>query len=102
MNPERRRAPRQRVSLGTYLESGPERHGAVIVNLSPKGCFVLTQQELQVGAAVKIELGKPGLLHMTLEGAVVHHSRGRGVGVRFKDLTVTQQALLMKLTQNIK
>jgi hypothetical protein len=101
MSEERRRAPRQRANLKTYLESGSERHDAVILNLSPKGCFVLTPREYRVGATLKIEIGKPGLLHMTLEGAVVHRMGGRGVGVRFKDVTATQQALISKLVQSI-
>ena len=101
MSQERRRTPRQRVSLKTYLESGSGRHSAVILNLSTKGCFVLTPEEFRIGANVKVEVGKPGLLHMTLEGVVVHHAKGRGVGIRFKDVTATQQALLSKLVQSI-
>jgi hypothetical protein len=38
---------------------------------------------------VKIEVGKPGLLHMTLEGAVVRRVKARGVGVRFRGVTAT-------------
>ena len=102
MNRERRGAPRQRAHLKTYVESGQERHTALLLDLSRKGCFVLTPVEFSVGVPIKVEVGKPGLLHMTLEGAVVRHGRGRGVGVRFGDLTVTQQALLSKLLQSLE
>ena len=101
MSQERRRAPRLRATLKTYLESGSERHVALILDLSPKGCFVLTPQELGVGAPVKVEVGKPGLLHMTLDGAVVRHTSGRGLGIGFKGVTATQRALLSKLLQSL-
>lgn len=102
MSRERRGAHRQRAHLKTYVESGPERYTALLLDLSRKGCFVLTPVDFPVGSPIKVEVGKPGLLHMTLEGAVVRHARGRGVGVRFRDLTVTQQALLSKLLQSIE
>ena len=101
MSQERRGAPRLRATMKTYLASGSERRIALILDLSPRGCFVLTPIEFRVGTPVKIEVGKPGLLHMTLEGAVVRHTKGRGVGVRFKGLTATQQALLSKLLQSV-
>jgi hypothetical protein len=68
MSQERRRTPRLRVNLENILECDSERYGAVILDLGPQGCFVLTAQEFLIGAAVKVEVGKPELLHMTLEG----------------------------------
>ena len=100
MSQERRRAPRARVNLQTYLECGAERYGAVILDLGPQGCFVLTAQEFLVGDVVRVEVGKPGLLHMTLEGVVVRRARARGVGIRFRGVTATQQVLLAKLLQS--
>jgi hypothetical protein len=101
MSQERRGAHRQRATLKTCLYSGSGRRTALILDLSQRGCFVLTPLEFLVGAPVKVEFGKPGLLHMTLEGAVVRHSAGRGVGISFSDLTVTQQALLSKLLRSL-
>ena len=101
MKQERRQSPRQRVSLKTYLEVKAGRHEAIIRNLSQKGCFALTAKEFPVGAAVTVEVGRPGVMHMTLEGTVVHRLTGRGVGIRFKGVTATQQALLTKLMQNL-
>ena len=101
MKQERRQSPRQRVNLKTYVGVKAGRHEAVIRNLSRQGCFVLTGEEFPVGSAVTVEVGKPGLLHMTLEGTVVHRLTGRGVGIRFKRVTATQQALLTKLMQNL-
>ena len=102
MSQERRRAPRLRVNLETVVEYGSGRFGAVILDLGPQGCFVLTAQEFLVGAAVKVEVGKPGLLHMTLEGAVVRQVRARGIGIRFRGVTATQQLLLTKLLQSLR
>ncbi len=101
MTQERRQAARLRVNLKTYLESGGERYAAVILDLSQRGCFVLTPQEFRVGGLVRVEVGKPGLLHMTLEGAVIRHAKGRGVGVRFKGVTATQLLMLSKLLKSI-
>ena len=101
MKQERRHAPRLRANLKTYLECGADRREAVIRDLSLKGCFVVTPDEFPVGAAVKVEVGLPRVLHMTLAGTVARHLTGRGVGVRFKEVNATQQALLTKLMQNI-
>ena len=101
MSQERRGAPRVRATMKTYLASGSGRRVALILDLSREGCFVLTPQEFGEGATVQVEVERPGLPHMTLDGSVVRHASGRGVGVRFKDLTVTQQALLSKLLQSI-
>lgn len=101
MKHERRREPRLRVNLKTSLEVLADRHEAVIRDLSEKGCFVLTPWELSVGESVGVEVGRPGLLHMTLRGVVTRHVSGQGVGVRFKDMTATQQALLTKLIQSL-
>ena len=98
---ERRGSPRLRVNMDTYLESGTERHRAVILDLSHKGCFVLTPKQLSTSAPVRVEVGKPGLLHMTLDGAVARSVSGKGLGIRFKDVTATQRTLLTKLLQSI-
>ena len=101
MSQERRKSPRLRVNLKTYWESGQERFEGVILNLSAKGCFIVTPVEVPASSTVRVEIGQPNLLHMTLEGNAVHLLKGRGVGVRFKDLTPTQQALLTKLLQKL-
>lgn len=87
--------------MKTYLASGSGRHTALVIDLSPNGCFVMTREEFRDGTTIQVEVGKPGLPNMTLEGAVVRHVEGRGVGVRFKDVTATQQALLARLLQSI-
>jgi hypothetical protein len=99
MSQERRRAPRLRINLRTFWESRAERHEGVVLNLSSTGCFMVTPVEVAAGAAVRVEVGRPNLLHMTLEGRAVHVLRGRGFGVRFRDITPTQQILLEKLIQ---
>ena len=101
MSQERRRSPRLRTNLKTYWESGAERHEGVVFNLSVTGCFIVTPADVPTGAVIRVEVGRPNLLHMTLEGKAVHILKGRGVGVRFKDVSGTQQALLAKLLENI-
>jgi len=70
------------VNLETVLEYGSERYGAVILDPGPQGCFVMTAQEFPDGVAVKVEVGKPGLLRLTLEGAEVRQARAGAVGFR--------------------
>jgi hypothetical protein len=101
MSQDRRRSPRLRTNLKTYWESGAERHEGVVLNLSVTGCFIVTPANVLAGTVIRVEVGQPNLLHMTLEGRAVHILKGRGVGVRFKDMTLTQQALLAKLLKNI-
>jgi len=98
---ERRLAHRLRVNIKTHWESKSKRRDGVILDLSQKGCFIVTPDEIPVGATITVEVGLPKMLHMTLEGIAIRHSKGRGVGVRFKDLTPTQQMLLMKLIRSI-
>ena len=85
----------------TFRERDSGRYGATILDLGPRRCFVRTAREFQVGAAVKIEVGKPGPLHMTLEGAVIREVRARGLGIRFRGVTSTQQVQLAKSLQSI-
>ena len=101
MSQERRRAPRLRVNLKTYWEVNSVRHEGVVLNLSATGCFIGTPVEVQAGSVVRVEVGQPNLLHMSLEGKAVHILKGRGLGVRFKDVTTTQQSLLTKLLKNL-
>ena len=101
MPQEKRQAPRLRTNLRTFWEVGAERHEGVVLNLSVTGCFVVTPAEVPIGSVVRVEVGQPNLLHMTLEGKAVHFLKGRGFGVRFKDVTQTQQILLAKLIQKL-
>lgn len=101
MSQERRRSPRLRANLKTYWDNGVERHEGVVLNLSATGCFVVTPVVVPAGSTVRVEVGQPSLLHMTLEGRAVHVLKGRGFGVRFKDVTHTQQILLTKLLQKL-
>jgi hypothetical protein len=77
--PERRAEARLPVGSGVALETPETRRGALLVDVSNRGCRVLTTQELWSGSSVSVEIpasaagGRP----LRLEGRVLRVNAGR-------------------------
>lgn len=87
---DRRREPREPVTLVVDYDGVDDLVGDYTSNLSAGGTFVQTEREMPLGSEVRLVLSFPGLLRpIALEGVVrwVHEGGAdeRGVGIEFKD-----------------
>jgi uncharacterized protein (TIGR02266 family) len=101
----RRATPRIPTSLVVRFENLGEMAGLLITNLSRGGIFVPTGQPAEIGTLLKlrIEVATPHK-EIELDGEVVSRHVGpdfeiprRGMGIRFKSLTSSDQALVDQL-----
>ncbi|HEX8117146.1 MAG TPA: PilZ domain-containing protein [Pyrinomonadaceae bacterium] len=82
--PERREAPRYKVSLRARWGGGEwaGREGTV-TNLSADGCFVMTEGEVTEGELVQVQVELPRGEPLPLWGSVIHRVEGRGFALQF-------------------
>jgi hypothetical protein len=79
---ERRRVERYRVGLRARWTGKQTWRDGTITDLSIAGCFVLTEDRIEPGELVKIELLLPADV-VTLWGHVIYKAEEIGFGVRF-------------------
>jgi hypothetical protein len=82
--PERRESPRYKVNFSARWGGGEweEREGT-IGDLSSGGCFILTDDLVEEGQLVKVEIEAPGQKGLTLWGNVAYRVAETGFAVRF-------------------
>lgn len=82
--PERRESPRYKVNFRARWAGG-EREGreGTINELSSGGCFVLTDDVVEEGQLVELEIEMPGQKALTLWGNVAYWVAETGFAVRF-------------------
>jgi PilZ domain len=84
VGPERRESPRYKVNFYARWGSGEwEERAGTIGDLSSGGCFVLTDDAVEEGQLVKIEIEAQGQKALTLWGHVAYWVTGTGFAVRF-------------------
>ena len=96
---ERRENTRVVVHLDTHWKREQEVHEGILRDLGKSGCFVMTDEQVMVGERLSVEVGLPGAFHMMLRGIVTRTIDGLGFGLRFKDLKVTERALIERLVE---
>lgn len=79
---ERREVERYRVNLRVRWEGRRAGRDGTITDISTAGCFILTDDLVENGDLVKIELILPGG-KVTLWGHVIYTAEEIGFGVRF-------------------
>jgi len=79
---ERRKAVRYRVNLRARWEGRRTWRDGTITDISTAGCFVLTEDLIETGELVKIELILPAGV-LILWGHVIYTAEEIGFGVRF-------------------
>src|SRR5215470_14135990 len=86
---EKRRDPREPVTLLVEYEGADDLLGDYTENLSSGGTFVATNRELPIGTEVQLVLGFPGLLEPIAISGTVRWTRddegGSGAGIEFSD-----------------
>jgi hypothetical protein len=96
---EKRSFERVRVNLDTFWTKGSERSSGVIKDMGRRGCFIATSGEAKTGDFVELEVHQPSVMHLIIKGVISRVSRGRGIAVVFRDLSVTENALLERFLQ---
>jgi hypothetical protein len=82
--PERRESPRYKVNFYARWGGGEwEERAGTINELSSGGCFVLTDDAVEEGQLVKIEIEVPGQGALALWGNVAYWIAETGFAVRF-------------------
>ena len=99
---ELRKAERVRLHLDTLWNVGMEMHKGIIRNISMSGCFVSTNDPVNLRDLVEVDVNAPAILRMTVRGAVVHRLNGKGFAIRFGEMNVTDQRLLTLLLKMMK
>jgi uncharacterized protein (TIGR02266 family) len=86
-SPDKRRDPREPVTLFVEYEGADDLIGDFTENLSTGGTFVATKRALPIGTQVQLNLGFPGLLEsIAVEGTVRWHGAHDGTdgaGIEF-------------------
>ncbi|HEX8559228.1 MAG TPA: PilZ domain-containing protein [Pyrinomonadaceae bacterium] len=82
---ERRRAERYRVNLSARWEGRWASRAATVTDLSVYGCFVLTDDLVDRGETVRLELSLPRGGDITLWGAVVYQAPEIGFALNFEE-----------------
>ena len=82
MGIERREVERYKVNLRVRWEGQRAAREGTVTDISVAGCFVLTDDLIDRGDLVKLELLLPGGV-ITLRGRVIYTAEEIGFGVRF-------------------
>ena len=90
------------VHLDTHWMRGSEAHEGILRDLGRSGCFVMTDEQVAIGERLSVEVSLPGAFRMILAGTVTRTIDGLGFGLRFKDLKVTEQALIERLMEQYR
>lgn len=99
---ELRKAERVRLFMDTSWCVGLETHKGVIRNMSMSGCFISTEDPVNLRDVIEVDVNAPAILRMTVRGPVVHRIIGKGFAIRFGDMNVTEQKLLALLLKMMK
>lgn len=80
---ERRKVDRVKVSLKVVWEGALAARRGEITDLSVNGCFILTDDQVNTGESIKLEILQPRSGHLFLQGEVIYQMPEIGFGVRF-------------------
>jgi hypothetical protein len=83
---DRRQHDRSRLIVDVHFDGGESTGVASSKDISLGGLYMSTRTEIPVGAmlALRIPLGDD---HLVVKGQVVYANPGKGVGIKFRDLS---------------
>lgn len=92
---ERRRSDRKRLIVDVKFEGGDATGIANTRDIGIGGLYITTDAELETGNQIAMQMTLSGE-GFNVMGVVAYTDPGQGVGVRFKDLSEEEEALLKK------
>jgi len=98
-NDDRRLHDRSRLIVDVHFDGGESTGVASSTDISLGGLYLSTHTDIPVGAMLALRIPLAGH-HVVVKGEVVYKNPGKGVGVKFRDLTDdARRSLEQKLTQ---
>jgi hypothetical protein len=85
-NDERRLHDRSRLIVNVHFDGGESTGVASSKDISLGGLYMSTQTEIPVGSTLALRIPVAGD-HVVVKGEVVYANPGKGVGVKFRDLS---------------
>jgi hypothetical protein len=83
---DRRQHDRSRLIVDVHFDGGESTGVASSKDISLGGLYMSTQTEIPVGATLALRIPVAGD-HVVVRGEVVYTNPGKGVGVKFRDLS---------------
>lgn len=95
-----RQYPRVMVKLPASIFYNDSEVNGTTVDLSLKGCGIECQNDLPVGAVIKIHLNKPwDSTQVQIDSAIVRYAHGHGFGAEFLQIKPAEQNKLRHLVE---
>jgi hypothetical protein len=85
-NDERRLHDRSRLIVNVHFDGGESTGVASSKDISLGGLYMSTHTEIPVGAMLALRIPLAGE-HVVVKGEVIYTNPGKGVGVKFRDLS---------------
>jgi len=86
-NEDRREHDRSRLIVNVHFDGGESTGVASSQDISLGGLYMSTRTEIPVGSALALRIPVADGDHVIVKGEVVYANPGRGVGVKFRDLS---------------
>jgi len=98
---ERRRYDRSRLIVDVFFDGKDATGVASAKDIGPGGLYMNTQAHLPEGAVLMVRIPFDEEHQVVVNGEVVYHDPGRGVGVRFEGLSKEDRALIEKECRSV-
>jgi hypothetical protein len=98
---ERRLHDRSRLIVDVFFDCTDATGVASTKDMSPGGLFLNTKTEIPEGALLVVRIPFRNDVQVICNGVVVYSDPGRGVGLRFHDLSDEARAVLEREVSNV-
>ncbi len=98
---DQRKYPRKKLRLKVWVQGEAAVGGAIILNLSRRGCALQCDRALQVGDFLAVDIHPPHeKLPVKIEVAVIRWARGKHFGLEFLRVHAAEEELLRELVKS--
>jgi len=94
---ERRRAKRAQVNLAAKWEGVLSQMSGTVTDISTGGCFVLTEDRVQLDELIRLEIQLLGGKLISIWGEIVYRAPDIGFGLRFTGCSEQEQIVIERL-----
>ncbi len=91
---ERRQHDRSRLIVDVFFDGNDATGVASTTDISPGGFYLKTQANLAEGAKLMVRIPFPDGRQVVADAEVIHIEPSKGVGLRFRDLSDENRALI--------
>jgi hypothetical protein len=98
---ERRGAARVRSELSAHWEGASSSRSGTVADLSVTGCFILTEDSVDVKELIRVEITQPNGRPISMWGEVVYKAPEIGFGMRFTGNTEDDEKCIQLLVSEL-